>query len=438
MCDHRRQTETLIGEAGLLAAAGSADLADPGSVAAVTTAVRTAIGNSIAAAWQEFLQITDVAMPEANPGAARDAYAFTVLQTAQQAVQEYQDNALAMLGRTEEAEAEAEAEARRSYKAEQGRRWYKHNPTGTDAVAAATKAAEAARERTAEYLLAVRLQQLCGQAAARTADGPAVRTRRPRPRWRHGRGGDGVSTEPSGADLARQALVAAREAAKKNGTGRTKKPKRRTGMAPRRDGREPLGLGTAISMMMTERGMTPVAEAGAGDVEDGARPLHAVAAVVVGDELEAVHQRVSPAKYFAAFRRISRSSSSSRTFLRRAAFSASDGVGGSAAGSARRPRGLRRADVPHPLPQGLGVDPQIGGDLPDRRFGPRLVERDRVRCEPRRVVLHDHEMSVLRSPGSGVSCVQDQGSRPTCPRGSRWTACGRTESSTKRSTWAIR
>ncbi|MFC8013104.1 IS21-like element helper ATPase IstB, partial [Streptomyces cinereoruber] len=30
----------------------------------------------------------------------------------------------------------------------------------------------------------------------------------------------------------------------------------------------------------------------------------------------------------------------------------------------------------------------------------------------RRIVLHDHEMSVLRSSGSSVSCVQDQGSRP--------------------------
>ncbi|MFF3461743.1 hypothetical protein [Streptomyces sp. NPDC002619] len=37
--------------------------------------------------------------------------------------------------------------------------------------------------------------------------------------------------------------------------------------------------------------------------------------------LTAPHQRVSPAKYFAAFHRISRSSSSSRTFSRRAAFS---------------------------------------------------------------------------------------------------------------------
>ncbi|MGQ4396269.1 hypothetical protein ACN6K5_006939, partial [Streptomyces violaceoruber] len=29
-----------------------------------------------------------------------------------------------------------------------------------------------------------------------------------------------------------------------------------------------------------------------------------------------------------------------------------------------------------------------------------------------RVVLHDHEMSVLRSSRSSVSCVQDQGARP--------------------------
>jgi hypothetical protein len=69
-----------------------------------------------------------------------------------------------------------------------------------------------------------------------------------------------VNTELSGVDLARQALVAAREAAKKNGATQTKKPKRRTGAALRHDGREPLGLGAAISMMMTERGMvTPAA-----------------------------------------------------------------------------------------------------------------------------------------------------------------------------------
>ncbi|MER7048395.1 hypothetical protein [Streptomyces jumonjinensis] len=48
-------------------------------------------------------------------------------------------------------------------------------------------------------------------------------------------------TELSGVDLARQAMVAAREAAKKNGAARTAKPKRRTVTLVRRDGREPLG-----------------------------------------------------------------------------------------------------------------------------------------------------------------------------------------------------
>ncbi|WP_329317011.1 MULTISPECIES: DUF721 domain-containing protein [unclassified Streptomyces] len=60
-------------------------------------------------------------------------------------------------------------------------------------------------------------------------------------------------------DLARQALVVAREAARKNGAT-SKKPKRRTTTVVRRDGREPLGLGSGIGVMMTERGMVaPVA-----------------------------------------------------------------------------------------------------------------------------------------------------------------------------------
>ncbi|MFB8020756.1 DUF721 domain-containing protein [Streptomyces rubiginosohelvolus] len=65
----------------------------------------------------------------------------------------------------------------------------------------------------------------------------------------------------SGVDLARQALLAAREAAKKNGAS-SKKPKRRTTTAVRREGREPLGLGSAISQMMTERGMSAPAVGG--------------------------------------------------------------------------------------------------------------------------------------------------------------------------------
>ncbi|MET9648346.1 hypothetical protein AB0K71_05320 [Streptomyces syringium] len=62
-------------------------------------------------------------------------------------------------------------------------------------------------------------------------------------------------TELSGVDLARQALVAAREAAKKNGCAQTKKPKRRTGTVVRRDGRErkfwPTARATVVSMSET-------------------------------------------------------------------------------------------------------------------------------------------------------------------------------------------
>ncbi len=71
-----------------------------------------------------------------------------------------------------------------------------------------------------------------------------------------------MTGELSGFDLARQALVAAREAAKKNGATRTRKPKRHAGTVVRRDGREPLGLGAAIGRMMTERGMVAPAAGG--------------------------------------------------------------------------------------------------------------------------------------------------------------------------------
>ncbi|MFE6460031.1 hypothetical protein ACFVP0_21600 [Streptomyces cinereoruber] len=73
-CDHRRQAEALIVEAGLLAATWSADPSDPVAVAAVAAEVRTAIGDAIAADWAEFQQITDPAdMTAAGPDAVEDA-----------------------------------------------------------------------------------------------------------------------------------------------------------------------------------------------------------------------------------------------------------------------------------------------------------------------------------------------------------------------------
>ncbi|MEU9197785.1 DciA family protein [Streptomyces hundungensis] len=58
--------------------------------------------------------------------------------------------------------------------------------------------------------------------------------------------------ETSGVDLARVALRAAMEAARKNGTGPRAKRKPRTVTTVRRDGREPMGLGAAIGALVTE------------------------------------------------------------------------------------------------------------------------------------------------------------------------------------------
>src|SRR5690606_31710951 len=59
------------------------------------------------------------------------------------------------------------------------------------------------------------------------------------------------------------------------------------------------------------------------DLDELAQSLHRVGGGIVGNELEATHQRVSPAKYFAAFCKISRSVASFVVSTRKAAFSAS-------------------------------------------------------------------------------------------------------------------
>ncbi|MFI9311172.1 DUF721 domain-containing protein [Streptomyces triculaminicus] len=59
--------------------------------------------------------------------------------------------------------------------------------------------------------------------------------------------------EVSGVDLARVALRAARDAARKNGGGRMAKQMPRPVRTVRRDGREPMGLAAAIGALVTER-----------------------------------------------------------------------------------------------------------------------------------------------------------------------------------------
>ncbi|WP_238431837.1 hypothetical protein [Streptomyces cavernae] len=163
-CGLRRRTEAAITEAGLVAATWAADLDDAADVAAVAAHVRSTLEADIETAHLQFLELMEPGELETNPVAAASVLAFNALQAVQQALPEYRSSALGRLGST----PEAEEEARRAYKTEQNRRWFRANPNGADAVAAATTAAEAARERTAEYLLTVRLEQLRERTADRT------------------------------------------------------------------------------------------------------------------------------------------------------------------------------------------------------------------------------------------------------------------------------
>jgi hypothetical protein len=155
-CDCRRQTKALVVEAGLVAAAWSAALDDPGNVAGVVTHVQAELDAGIDGAWREFLELVEPGELESDPARAALAQALTALQVVEQAVPEYRRRALAMLARAPEAEAEAE----RAYATEQRRRWFRANPNGADALTAAAKAADAARERTAQFLLEQRVEQL--------------------------------------------------------------------------------------------------------------------------------------------------------------------------------------------------------------------------------------------------------------------------------------
>ncbi|MFC8350780.1 hypothetical protein [Streptomyces sp. NPDC057280] len=169
-CGFRRRREAAIVEAGLVVATWAADLDDAVDVAAVAAHVRSTLDAGIEAARQQFLELMEPGELEADPVAAASVLAFNACQTVEQALPEYRSSALERLGST----PEAEEEARRAYKTEQNRRWFRANPNGADAVAAATKAADAARERTAEYLLTVRLEQLRERTADRTEQAAAA------------------------------------------------------------------------------------------------------------------------------------------------------------------------------------------------------------------------------------------------------------------------
>ncbi|QNT98382.1 hypothetical protein HEP81_08154 (plasmid) [Streptomyces griseofuscus] len=155
-----RNTEALIREAVELAVAARADLTDPDAVRAMIEQCEPDTRTLLAAACER------ACGQDANP----DVLAHTASQVARRIRDERREAALRRLARSEDAEAEAQ----RAYQTEQGRRWYRRHPHGADAVAAATKAADAARGRVAGYLLAMRLKQLREQTAAPTETAAAA------------------------------------------------------------------------------------------------------------------------------------------------------------------------------------------------------------------------------------------------------------------------
>ncbi|PJM98565.1 hypothetical protein CG740_34510 [Streptomyces sp. CB01201] len=163
-CGYERRTEALTVEAGMVAATWAADLEDQAAIEAVAADVRASLTDDIERTRRVFLASAPLGELDADPIGAASVLAFGALRAVEEALVEFRRSALGRLARTEE----ADAEARRAYKTEQGRRWFRHNPSGADAIAAATKAADTARERAAECLLATRLGRLREQAAAGT------------------------------------------------------------------------------------------------------------------------------------------------------------------------------------------------------------------------------------------------------------------------------
>ncbi|WP_309142657.1 hypothetical protein [Streptomyces javensis] len=164
-CGYRRRTEALTVEAGLVAAAWSADLDDPDDVAAVTACVRASLETDIATAQRAFMELVEPGELDADPVAAAAALAFAALQVVQQEAPEYRRCALEMLGRT----AAAEAEARQAYGTA-----LRNRPVGAledEAESAAAQVAWQARQRTAEHLLTTQLAQL--REATRAMPEPA-------------------------------------------------------------------------------------------------------------------------------------------------------------------------------------------------------------------------------------------------------------------------
>ncbi|WP_203233447.1 hypothetical protein [Streptomyces sp. CLI2509] len=156
-CSRRRELNSVITEAGMCEVSWTANPNRPDDVATVMDRVRTEILDRVTASVDELrtaLEADGVAI--ADDPSFPDVATSRGLRAAREAAAEYRITALAQLARTRQ----AQTESRYAYAAEQSRSHHRHAPTGPDTIAAATQAAETARARAAEDLLAQRLERL--------------------------------------------------------------------------------------------------------------------------------------------------------------------------------------------------------------------------------------------------------------------------------------
>ncbi|GAA2258719.1 hypothetical protein GCM10010232_56450 [Streptomyces amakusaensis] len=106
-----------------------------------TDKVRTPLAASIERTRRRFLDTVDLGELDT----AAFVLAFAELQAVEQALPEYRTSPLRWLRRR----GEAETEARRAYRTGQDQPRYRHTPNRADAIADASKAPGAPRERTA-------------------------------------------------------------------------------------------------------------------------------------------------------------------------------------------------------------------------------------------------------------------------------------------------
>ncbi len=156
-CGCRRELSAVITEAGMCEVSWSANPTRLDDVATVMDRVRSEILARVTASVDELRAALDAdGIAVADDPTFTEVAALRGLRAAKEAAAEYRVTALTHLARTRQ----AQTESRYAYAAEQSRSHYRHDPTGPDTIAAATQAAERARARTAEDLLAQRLTHL--------------------------------------------------------------------------------------------------------------------------------------------------------------------------------------------------------------------------------------------------------------------------------------